>query len=117
MPPVPRGQSRPFESGCSGLPWIFVTRPFFTCARTPHFQKQSSQNVGMIFSPSVPGSWTTSGSRPHQFEARPVPAAATATPAPPILMNSRRLWAISSPDGQMPVCDSPLQEAGQREIS
>ena len=47
MPPVPRGQSFPRESGCSGFPTIFVTFPSFTCARTPHFQKQSSQNVGI----------------------------------------------------------------------
>ena len=84
MPPVPRGQSFPRESGCSGFPTSFVTFPSFTCARTPHFQKQSSQNVGTTWSPSVPGSWTTSGSRPHHFVVKPEPRAAAPRPAPPI---------------------------------
>ena len=94
MAPAPRGQSMPFESGCSGLPVILVTRPSFTWARTPQFQKQSSQKLATTLSPSVPGSFTGFPSRPHQFVVRPEPTAATPAVAAPIWMNFRRVMAL-----------------------
>src|SRR6266568_3566623 len=44
----------PFESGWRGFPSILTTRSSFTYASTPHFQKQSSQNVGTTRSGSPP---------------------------------------------------------------
>ena len=99
-----------------GMPWIFGTRPFFTCARRPrHFEKQRPQQVGMTLSPSVPGSWTTRGRGPTDCVARPVPAAATATPAPfRILMKSRRFWAVPSPQWRVAFCDCSFRARPER---
>ncbi len=90
MAPAPRGQSIPFESGWSGLPMILVTRPSFTWASTPQFQKQSSQKLATTFSPSVPGSLIGLPSSPHQPVVRPEPTAATPAEAAPIWMNFLR---------------------------
>ena len=89
------GRACPRESGWSGFPVIFVTRPSFTCARTPQPQKQSSQYVATTRSPSVRGSGTGSRSSPHHRVARP-DAAATPPAAAPIWMNLRRVIAMCS---------------------
>ena len=85
MPPVPRGQSRPRDSGSSGWPVIFQSRPSRTWASALHFQKQMSQNVGTTRVSPAAGLRAMARSPPL------VPAATAAAPAPkPAIFRKRR---------------------------
>ena len=88
-PPVPRGHSRPSESGSSGLPSIFQRTPSRTVAIALHFQKHRSQKVGTVRMPFSAG--PREARRPGREPKVPA-AAATEAPAPVILRNRRRKW-------------------------
>ncbi len=86
-PPVPRGQSRPRDSGSSGLPSIFQRTPSRTVAIALHLQKQTSQKVGTVRIPFSEG--RAAARRPGSCVSAPA-AAATPAPAPVIFRNRRR---------------------------
>ena len=84
-PPVPRGQSRPRESGSSGLPSIFHRTPSRTVAIALHFQKQRSQKVGTVRTAGRPAG-IAAPSGPREVAA----SVAAPAPNPAILRNRRR---------------------------
>jgi len=92
MPPVPRGQRRPRQSGSSGLPSIFQSWPSRTEAMALHFQKQMSQNVGTVRTPPSPAAGDTARARAGVARAA---APAAITEAAEILRKRRRESAWS----------------------
>ena len=86
----------PRESGWSGLPTIFVTRPSFTCAFTPQPQKQSSQYVGDDAVALGAGILDAVRVEPPPARGEPGGERRAAGAAPPIWMNCLRVSVMLS---------------------